>query len=360
MALRRARNSSCRCGRGEDAGQARRQATHGAGTLGEMPALGHARLPSPHSALSAPRDYPQSSGAVKARGPPPRQGGGAAIKTEDHIYGCPSMTITLQPAHPDDRKLTLSLPAGVVRQLRDRMAHEETTLRALILEALRDAGYVVPAGRDPRPPPARPRRRLTRYIVHGPPMTEKQVDLFLDSIVNAPMKDDRALMEFPFFSLQKAPRLRPLVYDDGKVKIEVRPGDRGIATIWDKDVLIYIALDHQRPARARPAGREDGPLQRPQPAPGDRPRLRQAGLRAAARRHVPPALDHHRDHDRGRRDQGAARLRLDRDLPRAREEAAQERPAGHGGLRDHAQRLDVPRHRQGPPGADHQQRLFPT
>ena len=72
-------------------------------------------------------------------------------------------------------------------------------------------------------------------------MTEKQVDLFLDSIVNAPMKDDRALMEFPFFSLQKAPRLRPLVYDDGKVKIEVRPGDKGIATIWDKDVLIYIA-----------------------------------------------------------------------------------------------------------------------
>lgn len=72
-------------------------------------------------------------------------------------------------------------------------------------------------------------------------MAGKQVDLFLDSIVSAPLKDDRALMEFPFFSLQKTPRRRPLVYDDGKVKIEVRPGDKGIATIWDKDVLIYIA-----------------------------------------------------------------------------------------------------------------------
>ena len=72
-------------------------------------------------------------------------------------------------------------------------------------------------------------------------MTGKQVDLFLDSLINAPIKDDRALMEFPFFSLQKAPRLKPLVYDDGKVKIEIRPGDRGIATIWDKDVLIYLA-----------------------------------------------------------------------------------------------------------------------
>jgi len=69
----------------------------------------------------------------------------------------------------------------------------------------------------------------------------KQVDLFLDSLINAPFKDDRALMEFPFFSLQKTPRRKPLVYDDGKVKIEIRPGDRGIATIWDKDVLIYLA-----------------------------------------------------------------------------------------------------------------------
>jgi plasmid replication initiation protein len=72
-------------------------------------------------------------------------------------------------------------------------------------------------------------------------VTGKQVDLFLDSLINAPIKDDRALMEFPFFSLQKTPRMKPLVYDDGKVKIEVRPGERGIATIWDKDVLIYLA-----------------------------------------------------------------------------------------------------------------------
>lgn len=87
-------------------------------------------------------------------------------------------------------------------------------------------------------------------------MTGKQVDLFLDSIVNAPLKDDRALMEFPFFSLQKTPRLKPLVYDDGKVKIEVRPGERGIATIWDKDVLIYVAsIINDRLERSLPVER---------------------------------------------------------------------------------------------------------
>jgi len=42
-----------------------------------------------------------------------------------------------------DRKLTLSLPAPVVRQLRARMAAQDTTVRALVLDALRRAGYAV-------------------------------------------------------------------------------------------------------------------------------------------------------------------------------------------------------------------------
>ncbi len=69
----------------------------------------------------------------------------------------------------------------------------------------------------------------------------QQVDLFLESMVNAPVKDDRDLMEFPFFSLQKRPRREPFIYEDKKgVRIEVQPGPKGIATIWDKDVLIYL------------------------------------------------------------------------------------------------------------------------
>jgi plasmid replication initiation protein len=73
-------------------------------------------------------------------------------------------------------------------------------------------------------------------------MTQRaQIDLLLDSLINAPLKDDRALMEFPFFSLEKRPRMEPLVYDDGKVRIEVKPGSSGLATIWDKDLLIFVA-----------------------------------------------------------------------------------------------------------------------
>lgn len=48
------------------------------------------------------------------------------------------------PLPEPDRKLTLTLPATVLRQLRRRMAEGDTTLRALVLEALRQAGYAVP------------------------------------------------------------------------------------------------------------------------------------------------------------------------------------------------------------------------
>lgn len=69
---------------------------------------------------------------------------------------------------------------------------------------------------------------------------DAQVDLFLESIISAPVKDERALMEFPFFSLQKQKRVKPFVFDDGTVRIEVNSGPYGIASIWDKDVLIYV------------------------------------------------------------------------------------------------------------------------
>lgn len=71
-------------------------------------------------------------------------------------------------------------------------------------------------------------------------MADRQVDLFLDQLADAPVKDERALMEFPFFSLQKRPRKTPFIFDDGTVRIEIQPGPKGIATIWDKDILIYL------------------------------------------------------------------------------------------------------------------------
>lgn len=52
------------------------------------------------------------------------------------------------PARPveTDRKITLSLPTPIIRALKTRVASEDTTMRALILEALAHAGYDVAAG----------------------------------------------------------------------------------------------------------------------------------------------------------------------------------------------------------------------
>jgi len=69
----------------------------------------------------------------------------------------------------------------------------------------------------------------------------EQIDLFVGSLVSAPLRADRATMEFPFFALQKRPLLTPILYQDGNVSIRISPGERGIASIWDKDVLIYLS-----------------------------------------------------------------------------------------------------------------------
>lgn len=68
---------------------------------------------------------------------------------------------------------------------------------------------------------------------------DPQDDLFFETIVDTPLRDDRALMEFPFFSLQKRPQMKPLTFEKDDVKIIVSPGPRGIASVWDRDVLVY-------------------------------------------------------------------------------------------------------------------------
>ncbi|MDU7521856.1 MAG: replication initiator protein A [Roseomonas mucosa] len=80
-----------------------------------------------------------------------------------------------------------------------------------------------------------------------------QIDLLLDGLMGAPLKDDRALMEFPFFSLTKRPQTAARVYSDGRVQVRVTPGPNGMATQWDKDVLIYcVSILNDRIERGLP------------------------------------------------------------------------------------------------------------
>jgi plasmid replication initiation protein len=53
-------------------------------------------------------------------------------------------------------------------------------------------------------------------------------------------RDQRDLMERPFFSLAKAKRVQPILYKAGDTEVQVYAvPEHGLATIWDADILIW-------------------------------------------------------------------------------------------------------------------------
>ncbi|RMD89058.1 MAG: plasmid replication initiator RepA [Alphaproteobacteria bacterium] len=64
-------------------------------------------------------------------------------------------------------------------------------------------------------------------------------DFFVCDILDAIPKDDLGTMEHPVFSLATRPDRRILSYSRNGVEITVTPSVKGLATIHDKDVLIY-------------------------------------------------------------------------------------------------------------------------
>ena len=73
-------------------------------------------------------------------------------------------------------------------------------------------------------------------------MGTPQGELFkLDSPLVGEIRGERSLMAFPFFALSKNAWMKPLAYSTPTVSIEVRPSARGVATIYDKEIVLYIA-----------------------------------------------------------------------------------------------------------------------
>lgn len=62
---------------------------------------------------------------------------------------------------------------------------------------------------------------------------------FVCDVLGAIPKADMAMMEHPVFSLSTRPDLRVLRYARGGTEITVTPSVRGLATIHDKDILIF-------------------------------------------------------------------------------------------------------------------------
>jgi len=71
------------------------------------------------------------------------------------------------------------------------------------------------------------------------PDRHPNADFFLCDVLDAIPKDDIATMEHPVFSLSTRPDRRVLEYAHNGVEITVVPSVKGLATIHDKDILIY-------------------------------------------------------------------------------------------------------------------------
>jgi len=64
-------------------------------------------------------------------------------------------------------------------------------------------------------------------------------DLFVCDIFDAAPKGDMASMQHPIFSLSTKPDKRVRRYEHGGSFVEIRPSSEGLATVHDRDVLIY-------------------------------------------------------------------------------------------------------------------------
>jgi plasmid replication initiation protein len=74
------------------------------------------------------------------------------------------------------------------------------------------------------------------------PAIDGQLDLFRALPGEFAARDAQDLMTWPFFSLAKSPRTRPIDFRMGEVEILVEAtAEHGMATIWDADILIWAA-----------------------------------------------------------------------------------------------------------------------
>jgi len=71
------------------------------------------------------------------------------------------------------------------------------------------------------------------------PDRHPQRDLFICDVADAVLKDMIPQMEHPFYSLSKKPEKNIRRYEHNGNWLEITPSVKGLATIYDKDILIY-------------------------------------------------------------------------------------------------------------------------
>ena len=71
------------------------------------------------------------------------------------------------------------------------------------------------------------------------PVRHPQRDFFVCDIFDAAPKSDMASMEYPLFTLSTKPDMTPRRYEVNGNWLELKPSSIGLATVFDRDILIY-------------------------------------------------------------------------------------------------------------------------
>ena len=79
---------------------------------------------------------------------------------------------------------------------------------------------------------------VKKYLL---PDRHRQLDFFVCNILDASPKDDLGSMEHPLFTLSKKPDTKIRLYEHNGKTVKIVPSVLGLATIFDKDILIYCA-----------------------------------------------------------------------------------------------------------------------
>jgi plasmid replication initiation protein len=90
---------------------------------------------------------------------------------------------------------------------------------------------------------------------HLLPARHTKGDLFICDVADAVLKDIMPQMEHPFYSLSKKPETKIRRYEHNGNWLEITPSVKGLATIYDKDILIYcISQIVEKLKRSEPVG----------------------------------------------------------------------------------------------------------
>ena len=90
---------------------------------------------------------------------------------------------------------------------------------------------------------------------HLLPARHTKGDLFICDVADAVLKDIMPQMEHPFYSLSKKPETKIRRYEHNGNWLEITPSVKGLATIYDKDILIYcISQIVEKLKRGEPVG----------------------------------------------------------------------------------------------------------